>query len=312
MLKRASCKMWRRIVAGLEAPPAALFPLHPALPLPPGQTEAPLLAFLETVRPEGAPAEEMIQYCRHDFRRFVYTLGLVGDLTGKALELGANPYFTTMLLRRFMRLELTLANFFGPDVPARDGVQQVHFNNPATGRPESVSLPFHHFNIEQDRFPFDDASFDVVVCCEILEHLLVDPLAALREIKRVLKPDGVLVLTTPNVHRLENLARMLAGENVYDPYSAYGAYGRHNREYTPREQQMLLAHAGYGIEKIFTADVRENLANHFVSLSRLRPLLRGRAADLGQYIFVRARSAHAAQTGRPAWLYRSYPPHELV
>ncbi|MCC6177168.1 MAG: class I SAM-dependent methyltransferase [Chloroflexi bacterium] len=43
--------------------------------------------------------------------------------------------------------------------------------------------------------PFGDESFDAIVCTEVFEHLL-DPPAAAREIVRVLKPGGRLILTT--------------------------------------------------------------------------------------------------------------------
>jgi SAM-dependent methyltransferase len=43
--------------------------------------------------------------------------------------------------------------------------------------------------------PFADGSVDAIVCTEVFEHL-VDPAAAAREIIRVLKPGGRLVLTT--------------------------------------------------------------------------------------------------------------------
>jgi SAM-dependent methyltransferase len=45
--------------------------------------------------------------------------------------------------------------------------------------------------------PFPDASFDFVFCIEVLEHV-PRPFDALTEIRRVLRPSGVLVLSVPN------------------------------------------------------------------------------------------------------------------
>lgn len=45
--------------------------------------------------------------------------------------------------------------------------------------------------------PFPDASFDALICSEVLEHL-PDVNAALAEIRRVLKPDGRLCITVPH------------------------------------------------------------------------------------------------------------------
>jgi SAM-dependent methyltransferase len=213
-----------------------------------------------------------------------------------------------MLLRRFTPLRLTLANYFGPHVETKMLDQEVAVDD--GGRPTVVALKTHHFNIEREPFPFADASFDVVLCCEILEHLQNDPLAALREIYRVLRPGARLVVTTPNVARLENIARLLRGENIYDPYSGYGAYGRHNREYTLAELQRLLEYAGFWIEKAFTADVHANFATWFVPLSVCRSVLK-RTDDLGQYLFVRALKGRPPRSRKPFWLYRSYPDGEL-
>ncbi len=47
------------------------------------------------------------------------------------------------------------------------------------------------------QLPFPDQSFDVVLSTEVIEHVQV-PARAVHELGRVLRPDGTLVLTTPN------------------------------------------------------------------------------------------------------------------
>ncbi|MBV6623526.1 MAG: methyltransferase domain-containing protein [Rivularia sp. (in: Bacteria)] len=286
------------------------FPLNPKLPLPEGVSESELFNFLETILVSDAPSREMADYCRQDFRRFVYTYGLVRELSGNCLELGANPYFTTILLQTFTSLKLTLANYFGSN-HAHKLVQEVGYKDFKSEKQLSVKLESNHFNIEEDIFPYDNEQFDVVLFCEIIEHLLMDPIRVLKEIKRILKPNGVLILTTPNVSRLENVAKMVAGVNIYDPYSGYGPYGRHNREYNKHEIYLLLDYLGFSIDAMFSADVHENNANNYSSISNLEPLLKRREHDLGQYIFVRASNSREAQNKKPAFLYRSYPPNEL-
>jgi SAM-dependent methyltransferase len=166
--------------------------------------------------------------------------------------------------------------------------------------------------VERDRFPFGDDAFDAVLLCEVIEHLLMDPLAALREINRVLRPDGRLVITTPNVNRLENVMNMIAGANIYDPYSGYGPYGRHNREFNRHELTRLLEFAGFDVESSFTADAHPSSAHLDPRYADVLPLIGFRKHDLGHYLFFCARSTRKPRDGLPAFLYRSSPPDVIV
>ena len=286
------------------------FPLCPDLPLPSGVSEKRLFDFLMSVLVENAPEIEMQNYCKDSFRRFVYTYGLCKPHTGKCLELGANPYFTTILLRQFTSYDMVLANYFGSQFAQHES-QNVYFKDFTTHNVKRVNLYFDHFNIEIDEFPYGNSEFDVVLFCEIIEHLTQDPMHPLREIKRILKPGGILILTTPNISRLENVAKIIAGANIYDPYSGYGPYGRHNREYNKHELYLLLKYLGFTITEMFTADVHSNQSASYVDLSKLATLLQFRENDLGQYIFLKAINIGEPKTKRPDFLFRSYAPELL-
>jgi 2-polyprenyl-3-methyl-5-hydroxy-6-metoxy-1,4-benzoquinol methylase len=58
------------------------------------------------------------------------------------------------------------------------------------------------------RFPFDDGAFDAVVALEIIEHL-ENPNLFLRELRRVVKKGGRVVVSTPNILCLQSRLRFL-------------------------------------------------------------------------------------------------------
>ncbi|MCU1393887.1 MAG: SAM-dependent methyltransferase [Ilumatobacteraceae bacterium] len=300
----------------VAADPARLLPLEltdrgsrRTVPLPAGWTRDRVLALLGTISIDHSMPGELEAYLSEDFERFLITWDLVRAETGRVLEIGANPYFTTVLLREFTTLEPVLTNSFDP---SQIGVlhQTIAYESIDGTKAEHV-LDYHSLNVETTAFPFDSDSFDVVLFCEVIEHLLMDPVAALREIQRVLKPGGCLVVSTPNVARLENIARVASGANIYDPYSGYGPYGRHNREYTRHELVKLIEFVGFDIDIHFTADVHEHNTAAFVDARLLLPLIEHRLADLGQYLFVRARNSGEPTTGLPSEIFRSLPTDSL-
>jgi ubiquinone/menaquinone biosynthesis C-methylase UbiE len=61
-------------------------------------------------------------------------------------------------------------------------------------------LPFVDFKkaLLSQKLDYEDASFDVVFFLDVYEHLR-DPLTILGEIHRILKKDGICVMTSPNI-----------------------------------------------------------------------------------------------------------------
>ncbi len=281
------------------------------LPIPDGWTRDEVYDLLASVSIESSPPGELEVYIEEDFERFLISWGLIQGCCGSALEIGANPYFISVLLREFTDLDPVYTNSFGDDAPAEDS-QLLSYEYAPKGISSAVQLPYLSLNVETTGFPFDDGQFTTVLFCEVIEHLLIDPVAALREINRVLVDGGVLIVTTPNVARLENVARLAGGVNMYDPYSGYGPYGRHNREFTRHELVHLLGFCGFSVDHHFTADVHPHQAPAFTDVSRLAPLLEHRLPDLGQYLFCRATKVGAPTDGRPSDLYRSWSADSLV
>lgn len=86
----------------------------------------------------------------------------------------------------------------GAELEAGRGTK-VGFDLPFSHLPAArARYPQHLFTCGDGcRLPFQDGCFDYLVCSEVIEHI-EDRARCLQEIARVLKPDGVLILSTPN------------------------------------------------------------------------------------------------------------------
>jgi SAM-dependent methyltransferase len=87
----------------------------------------------------------------------------------------------------------------------------------------SSSHPASEFSLGSlHSLPFEDSSFDLAVCFEVIEHV-EDQELAIAELRRVLRPNGVLAISSPN-------------RDVYPPGNPY-----HTHEFVPEELERALA-----------------------------------------------------------------------
>lgn len=119
-----------------------------------------------------------------------YAKGLTGDLLD--VGCGTKPYQNLFLVKKYIGLD----------------VNSEHSKN----------LGIADYLYEGKKFPFVNASFDIVLCNQVFEHVF-NPNEFLSEISRVLKTNGTLLLTVPFIWDEH--------EQPYD-YARYTTYALHD------------------------------------------------------------------------------------
>ncbi len=96
--------------------------------------------------------------------------------------------------------------------------------------------------------PFKDKSIDIVISTEVIEHF-VEGERFIEECFRVLKNEGIFILTTPNRLRFtawpRNVKFRIKGSRIVP-----GPTSEHLREYTPQELSNILKATGFKILKL--------------------------------------------------------------
>ncbi|HEY1462896.1 MAG TPA: glycosyltransferase, partial [Terriglobales bacterium] len=216
-------------------------------------------------------------YLKTHLARYTKTLELLPHATpGQTLlELGAAFHHITPALKTLKGYEVRCSDVW-------EGEPQITRDVTSVDGTETHSFAVDNFDVERFPWPYPDRSFDVVMCCEMMEHLITDPMGVVNEINRVLKPAGRLLVTTPNMASAKSVEYALRGESPYI-YGRYEPGGRptdhHNREYTTNELERLLELGGFQMERILTHDSWWNRDRSLLRLFASRGLPVARRGD---------------------------------
>lgn len=104
------------------------------------------------------------------------------------------------------------------------------------------------FDVEDCNWPEEliDKKFDCIIASEVIEHLF-QPNNFLANVKKLLKPQGVLILTTPNFLFWKNRFKMLFGKFEYEDSGFYDK--GHISFFTRNSLNKELEKAGFQVEK---------------------------------------------------------------
>jgi glycosyltransferase involved in cell wall biosynthesis/SAM-dependent methyltransferase len=255
----------------------------------------------------AAPGEAQAYAAIH-LSRLEKTLAITppGGPEDRILEMGAYLQITPALKTRLGYGQVR-ACYYGP-------LGKVDHREVTSLTGERFQCDIELFDAEKDSFPYPDEYFTTVLCCELIEHLSEDPMHALVEIHRILKPGGHLVLTTPNIASLTALSAVLQGfhpgffPQYMRPSPGQEPETRHSREYTPLEIHELLRDAGFSLGLLETGPFREapkpelawvrHLLEHYKLSTELR----------GDGIYALARKTGPVRSRFPSWLYTATTP----
>lgn len=127
-------------------------------------------------------------------------------------------------------------------------------------------------DIENLDLPFKNDMFDYIIFADILEHLL-EPEKVLKKFKPVLKKNGTIILSIPNIRHYTTILQLLFRGWEYKDY---GLFDRtHLRFYSLKSIKELITNSGYKIQKIEPRIVASKKAKiiNFFCFNKLTDLL---------------------------------------
>ncbi|MCB0129568.1 MAG: class I SAM-dependent methyltransferase [Caldilineaceae bacterium] len=212
------------------------------IPTPSPENRQRILAATEAISPAATEMQEwFLRYATTHVDRLTIDVDLIQHAVPqgqKILEVGSVPLLLTQAVAEL-----------GYDIHGVD-VGPERFASTI----DRLGLKVSKCNIEVEPLPFPDQTFDVALFNEIFEHLRINPVLTMNEVARVLRPGGLLFLSTPNLRSLNGLTNFLLHDksessctDVYEEYGKLEQIGHmgHVREYTVTEVQTFLTKVGF-------------------------------------------------------------------
>ena len=229
--------------------------------------------------------------------RFQKTLDYIpiSDGSGHAVELGATNFLQILLKRRYGYRTVSGTQISG------NIEEKIHRKTFTMDDFQTENL-IASIDLENELLPFAVGSIDLVMCCELIEHLDIDPMFMLSEINRVSKTGAHLVITTPNCCSARNFWKIAHGyrPHFFMQYEKSRSPYRHNIEYDVPTIVTLVTAAGFEIEQVDTFDVFEAELPQAIELLKVNNL----PLDYrGDGIFLLARKISEVRDRWPCGIY---------
>jgi SAM-dependent methyltransferase len=116
---------------------------------------------------------------------------------------------------------------------------------------EHEGIPYQRWHLEGEPAPFPDDSFDAIILSQTIEHFTYSPVHPLREMIRILRPGGTLIIDAPNISCFRNVSRLLRGKSIHwdfkknyleqqpEVFNQIPYYDRHNHEYSKEDLEAI-------------------------------------------------------------------------
>lgn len=158
---------------------------------------------------------------------------------GKILEIGSVPCHMTCSMKK-LGYSVT-----GIDIDPERSKQLI----------DKYNLKIIKCDIEKEKLPFKSNTFDLIVFNEVFEHLRIDLISTMKEINRVLRVGGKLILSTPNLYSLIKIIKFNLGRGFNNPYYEFEKLHRighmgHIREYSTNEVKEFLKKTGFQVKEV--------------------------------------------------------------